>query len=77
MDQLPTAETDDGPLLPTRALCARYQVTDRTTDRWLQDKALGFPQPIMINRRRYYRERELREWERARATMTVRSKKAV
>ena len=57
---------DDGPLLPTRQVCERYHVTDRTIDRWIKDIDLGFPQPLMINRRRYFREAELQRWERAR-----------
>jgi predicted DNA-binding transcriptional regulator AlpA len=67
MDTLNSPNADEGPLLPTRQVCERYHVTDRTIDRWIQDEALGFPQPIMINKRRYFRERRLLDWERDRA----------
>jgi predicted DNA-binding transcriptional regulator AlpA len=59
--------SDEGPLLPTRRVCERYHVTDRTVDRWIRDEVLGFPQPVIINKRRYFRERHLLDWERDRA----------
>lgn len=43
-------------------------VSDMTLWRWLQDKSLGFPQPIIINGRRYFDEEALEAWERARPT---------
>ena len=54
-------------LLPAPAVWRRYGKTDRTLDRWLQDKALGFPRPTVIRGRRYFRETELVEWEREQA----------
>jgi hypothetical protein len=42
-------------------------VSSRTIERWLDTDALGFPQPLVINRRRYFRVAELIAWERARA----------
>ena len=58
--------TRDG-LLPTPSVCERYQVVSRTIERWLDDEALGFPRPLIINRRRYFRVAELEQWERAQA----------
>jgi len=58
----------EGPLLPASAVWGRYCVSDRTLDRWLANESLGFPKPLLINRRRYFRERELAEWERKRAS---------
>jgi hypothetical protein len=57
-------------LLPTRAVCARYQVVPRTIERWVEDEGLGFPQPLFINRRKYFRQRELEAFERRRAAPT-------
>ena len=54
-------------LLPARKTQQRYDVADRTLDRWLSDPGLNFPRPVVINRRRYFRIRELQEWERQRA----------
>jgi predicted DNA-binding transcriptional regulator AlpA len=51
-------------LWPTRRVLQRYGVCARTIDRWVADQSLGFPQPIVINKRRYFRERQLVEWER-------------
>lgn len=48
-----------GRKLQTRHLCARYQICDRTVDRWLNDVRLGFPQPIVVNRRRYWDEADI------------------
>ncbi|WP_372783487.1 helix-turn-helix transcriptional regulator [Phenylobacterium sp.] len=53
--------------LPTKALMERFGVSDRTVDRWLQDDALNFPQPLVINRRRYWSLQEIEQWERSRA----------
>jgi predicted DNA-binding transcriptional regulator AlpA len=60
------AEDDEGPLLPAKPVCERYRISDRTLDRWLANVALEFPRPIVINRRRYFRQRKLEAWERAR-----------
>jgi predicted DNA-binding transcriptional regulator AlpA len=47
-------------------VCARYSISDMTLWRWLHDGALGFPQPIYINRLRYFRLSALVAWERER-----------
>jgi hypothetical protein len=44
-------------LLPTRLVCERYDVCDRTVDRWVESGVL--PQPAYINKRRYFDEGEL------------------
>ena len=54
-------------LLPARKTQQRYDIADRTLDRWLAAPALNFPRPVVINRRRYFRIRELQAWERQRA----------
>jgi predicted DNA-binding transcriptional regulator AlpA len=63
-----TGRRDDGPLLPSRAVLNRYGICDRTLDRWLAKESLGFPRPLVINKRRYFREAELQNWERDRAS---------
>ncbi|CAN7173788.1 helix-turn-helix transcriptional regulator [Mesorhizobium caraganae] len=45
----------------------RYNITDMTLWRWLKDPELAFPQPTVINRRRYFLEADLSAWERQRA----------
>jgi predicted site-specific integrase-resolvase len=49
-------------LLPIKPTCARYGVVDRTIDRWT--KAGILPEPLVINRRRYWDEEELERRER-------------
>ena len=56
--------SDHDELWPIRRVLQRYGVCARTIDRWITDQTLGFPQPIVINRRRYFREARLQEWER-------------
>ena len=51
-----------GRMLPTRLVCARYNITDRTVDRWLENGIL--PTPVRINGLRYWREHELEQRER-------------
>ncbi|TCL70563.1 helix-turn-helix protein [Rhizobium sp. BK251] len=49
----------------------RYHITDVTLWRWLKDDGLCFPQPMRINRRRFFREDELVEWERTRSSVSA------
>lgn len=54
-------------MLPAASVWRRYGKSDRTLDRWLKDESLGFPRPLVIRNRRYFKEAELLEWERAQA----------
>jgi predicted DNA-binding transcriptional regulator AlpA len=54
-------------LLPTRQVCKRYAVSDRTISRWERDPELRFPQPVVINKRKYYHESDLTSFDRAQA----------
>jgi hypothetical protein len=58
----------DGTRLPASKVWKRYGIVDRTLDRWIASETLGFPKPIVINRRRYFRESDLIAWERKRAS---------
>ncbi len=57
-----------GRKVPTRGVCTRYGVCDRTVARWEKDEALNFPQPTLINGRKYFDEDALNAWERAQAS---------
>jgi len=46
-------------LLKSSDVRARYRVTDMALWRWVNHPTMGFPQPIYINRRRYWREADL------------------
>jgi hypothetical protein len=66
------SDNDDAePLVPARDVLKRYSIVDRTLDRWLANTELKFPRPLVVNRRRYFRERALTEWERQRVRSTV------
>jgi hypothetical protein len=56
-----------GRKLPTRLLCERFNVCDRTIARWQLDPKLCFPSPILINGRKYFDESEIAQWERDQA----------
>ncbi|MBR0797309.1 DNA-binding protein [Bradyrhizobium jicamae] len=53
--------------LPARLVAARYGICGRTLSRWIETAELAFPQPIVINKRRYFSEDALTEWDRRRA----------
>jgi hypothetical protein len=55
-------------MLPAAQVWRRYGKTDRTLARWLEDENLGFPRPLIIRSRRYFKEAELLEWERLQAS---------
>jgi hypothetical protein len=73
MDHVSKVADDDSALIPARDVMRRYSICDRTLDRWLTKPGLHFPQPLIVNRRRYFRERSLVEWERRQARGTVAS----
>jgi len=51
-------------LLHLRAVCARYGISDRTVDRWVEAGEL--PKPMYIQGRRYWDESELAQRDEAR-----------
>jgi predicted DNA-binding transcriptional regulator AlpA len=53
-------------LLHLRAVCARYGISDRTVDRWVEAGEL--PKPMYIQGRRYWDESELARRDDARKT---------
>jgi predicted DNA-binding transcriptional regulator AlpA len=46
-------------------------MSDMALWRWLHDEKLGFPQPLRINRRRFWKERDLIEWEKIRHRCSI------
>jgi predicted DNA-binding transcriptional regulator AlpA len=47
---------------------ARYGgISDMTLWRWLNDPALNFPKPVVINNRRYFSDEQLDQFDRAQA----------
>jgi predicted DNA-binding transcriptional regulator AlpA len=55
-------------MLTARQVRTRYGgVSDMALWRWLRDERLAFPQPIVINSRRYWKLSDLAQWELAQA----------
>ena len=53
-------------LVPAPTVATECHVTRRTVGRWLLDENLGFPAPVEINRRLYFRRSELEAWKLSR-----------
>jgi predicted DNA-binding transcriptional regulator AlpA len=50
--------------LTSAQVCARYGgMSDMSLSRWLNDDELGFPKPIRINGRRFWKEADLAAWD--------------
>lgn len=58
---------DERSLVPTREVVRRYGVTDRTLAAWASRRETEFPQPVTVNRRKFWRRGELEAWERSRS----------
>ena len=52
--------------LPAPAIQVRYGISALTLWRWTRDPKLGFPVPLIVNRRRFFRRAEIEAWERDR-----------
>lgn len=48
-------------------------ISDMSLWRWLNDTKLGFPRPLIINRRRFFRLDQIEEFESRRAAVSVAS----
>lgn len=67
-------DTISGQTYLTRPLAAaRYSVSERTITRWMEDKTLGFPQPIRVRERLFFELAALEAWERAQASSSKRA----
>ncbi|PWE52761.1 helix-turn-helix domain-containing protein [Metarhizobium album] len=52
--------------LNTNSICQRYDITKMTVWRWERDEKLKFPQPMVVNGRKLYRQEDIEAWERSR-----------
>lgn len=52
--------------LPAAAVRSRYGVSDMSLWRWLRDPRLGFPRPMRINGRQFWKLASLEAWDRSR-----------
>lgn len=61
-------------LITAGTLCERLGgISAMSLWRWVRDPALDFPKPIMIRRRRYWREAEIAAWEQARVATSTKA----
>ena len=51
--------------LPTLGVAIRFGKCKKTIARWVTDPMLGFPQPLVINRRWFFEIEKLKAWEAA------------
>lgn len=64
----PAAERPRDGYLSSAGVRARYgDCSDMTLWRWLNDERVGFPAPIRIQRRRFWRLSDLEAWEAERS----------
>lgn len=54
----------DDVFLSARQVTTRYGVSKMTLWRWLHDADMKFPEPLQIQRLRYWRASDLVAWER-------------
>lgn len=62
--------TDEGQRVTSKFLMQRFDISDRTVDRWEADPKLNFPKALRINGRRYWLLADIVEWERSREAET-------
>jgi hypothetical protein len=61
------ADLQEARRLTTERVAERFDVVARTVERWERDRRLGFPQPLKIHGRKYWKLADIENWERARA----------
>ncbi|RVO67053.1 DNA-binding protein [Sinorhizobium meliloti] len=57
--------------LTSGQVLARYSIAPITFYRWQKNKALGFPKPMVVNRRKFFKVDDLTAWERERAKVSA------
>ncbi|PCK86364.1 helix-turn-helix domain-containing protein [Rhizobium sophoriradicis] len=56
-----------GNFLTSAQVLSRYSISEMTLHRWAKDSRLSFPRPMVVNRRKFFKEEDLVAWERERA----------
>lgn len=57
--------------VPKAKVAAEHHVVVKTIDRWTANPKMGFPQPVRINRRDYFKRGELERWKAAQRAREV------
>ncbi len=64
--------TNNDELIPAPKLAKNeFDVDRRTIGRWIRNPALGFPRPVRINGRLYFRRDEIESWKRSRLRQSI------
>jgi hypothetical protein len=58
-------------LVPAVTVAKEFNTTRRTIGRWFVTPAMGFPQPVEINKRLYFRRNEIESWKVSRALTAI------
>ncbi|KSV90945.1 hypothetical protein N181_09760 [Sinorhizobium fredii USDA 205] len=53
--------------LTTSQVLQRYSISEMSLWRWQKNESLGFPRPMIVNKRKFFKEEDLVAWERERA----------
>lgn len=67
---------EDTRYLTSNQVAARYQIQRRSLARWLANKAMGFPTPMQLNRKLYFRVTDLDEFDRRTLMATLSKREA-
>jgi excisionase family DNA binding protein len=59
-------DENDGYLTSNKVLARFDNISRMTLQRWVRDPDLGFPQPLIIGNRWYFKKSELDEFEKRR-----------
>jgi hypothetical protein len=57
------SDGDERPLMTSRHVCERFNIVPRTLHRWDHNPDLGFPRAIIINGRKFWRRRDVEDFE--------------
>jgi predicted DNA-binding transcriptional regulator AlpA len=76
MSSIGEVPSADDRWLPGPEVDKRYGITPMSRWRWMHDPALGFPQPVKIRRRTFWRLSDLIAWERQMALRAARKTEA-
>lgn len=64
-------QTSENRFLTGPQVQQRYGISEMTMWRWENNEDLKFPKPMVVGRRKYFREEDLTAWERERAKVSA------
>jgi predicted DNA-binding transcriptional regulator AlpA len=67
---------DEDAMISAPRVRAKFGITEMTLYRWVHDADLGFPQPLKVRERNFFRASELLRWETEQAGKSARARRA-